>query len=101
MIKKKITQTNKLSTQEVQENNSKEELRNIFPETKSFESNHQNSKVFKKNGRTLEFSYPKKNFKEDSDKMRRLEMFNFSQIRSFYNTNKDTAKVKNSLSIKA
>ena len=99
--KKKITQINKSTPKEVQENNSKEELKNIFPETKSFESNHQNSKVFKKNSKTLEFNYPKKNFEEDSDKVRKLEMFNFSQIRSFYNTNKDIAKVKNSLNIKA
>jgi len=99
--KKKITQTYKFTPQEVQENNIKEELRNIFPETKSFESNHQNSKVFKKNSKTLEFNYPKKNFEEDSDEVRNLEIFNFSQIQSFYNTNKDTEKVKNSLNIKA
>ena len=99
--KKKITQTYKFTPQEVQENNIKEELKNILPETKRFESNHQNSKVFKKNSKTLEFNYPKKNFEEDSDKVRNLEVFNFSQIRSFYNTNKDTEKVKNSLNIRA
>ena len=97
----KITQINKFTPKEVQENNGKEELINIFPKMKSIESNHQNSKVFKKNSKTLEFNYPKKNFEEDSDKVRKLEMFNFSQIRSFYNINKDTEKVKNSLNIKA
>lgn len=98
--KKKVIKTNKYAPLADQENNSKEELRNISPEKKSFESNHQNSKVYRKNSRTLEFNYPQKNFEEDLDKVKESEIFNFSQIQSFYNINRDK-EVKNSLNIKA
>lgn len=98
--KKKVIKTNKHAPLADQENNSKEELRNISPEKKSFESNHQNSKVYRKNSRTLEFNYPQKNFEEDLDKVKESEIFNFSQIQSFYNINRDK-EVKNSLNIKA
>ena len=99
--KKKVIKTNKHAPLADQENNSKEELRNISPEKKSFESNHQNSKVYRKNSRTLEFNYPQKNFEEDLDKVKEPEIFNFSQIQSFYNINRDIEEVKNSLNIKA
>ena len=98
---KKIIKTNKHAPLADQENNSKEELRNISPDKKSFESNHQNSKVYMKNSRILEFNYPQKNFKEDLDRVKESKIFNFSQTQNYYNINKDIEEVKNSLNIKA
>ena len=98
---KKIIKPDEFIPKKVQENKSNEELIDIYPETKSFENNYQDSKVNNKNGRSLEFSYPKKNFEEDTDKVRRSDVLSFSKIENFYNINKDTKKSTNSLNISA
>tara|TARA_B100000989_G_C19511624_1_gene459377 strand:- start:264 stop:956 length:693 start_codon:yes stop_codon:yes gene_type:complete len=98
--KKEITKKDELIHLQIRENETNKTSRNIVPESTKSEKNYKNSKILN-NTRSIEFNYPEKNYKEKLDKLSKSENFSFTQIHSFYKTNNNLEKIKNSFKINA